>query len=140
MLAGKRGTVRDLRRETRSAALWSLYLSPPCSRQELSELTGLSLASAGNVARELLDEGILIEAGSADSDGGRRRGLLQMAPDYGYVIGVDIGETRVDVELFDLAMTVRAKADYRLDPGEREVSVVVEHILAGLDAVLADSG
>jgi predicted NBD/HSP70 family sugar kinase len=140
MLARKRGTVRDLRRETRSAALWSLYLSPPCSRQELSEMTGLSLASAGNVVRELLDEGILIEAGSADSDGGRRRGLLRMAPEYGYVIGVDIGETRVEVELFDLAMTVRAKAVYRLDPGERQVSVVVERILAGLDAVLADCG
>ena len=103
-------------------------------------MTGLSLASAGNVVRELLDDGILIEAGSADSDGGRRRGLLRMAPEYGYVIGVDIGETRVDVELFDLAMTVRAKAVYRLDPGEREVSVVVERILAGLDAVLADCG
>ncbi len=140
MLARKRGTVRDLRRETRSAALWSLYLGPPCSRQELSGMTGLSPASVSNVVRELLDEGILLEAGSADSDGGRRRGLLAMASEYGYVIGVDIGETRVDVELFDLAMTVRAKAVYRLDPGEREASVVVERILAGLDAVLADSG
>ncbi|MCW2935509.1 MAG: transcriptional repressor of the xylose operon [Actinomycetia bacterium] len=140
MLAGKRGTVRDLRRETRSAALWSLYRGPPRSRHELSEMTGLSPASTSNVVRELLDEGILVEAGLADSDGGRRRGLLRMAPEYGYVIGVDIGETRVDVELFDLAMTVRAKAVYRLDPGEREAGVVVERILAGLDAVLADCG
>ena len=140
MLAGKRGTVRDLRRETRSAALWSLFLGPPRSRQELSQLTGLSLASASNVVRELLDEGILVEAGSADSDGGRRRGLLEMNPEYGYVIGVDIGETRVEVELFDLSMTVRAKAAYRLDPGEREVGAVVERILAGLDVVAADRG
>jgi predicted NBD/HSP70 family sugar kinase len=140
MLARTRGTVRDLRRESRSAVLWSLYLGPPRSRNELSEMTGLSPASVSNVARELLDEGILVEAGSADSEGGRRAGLLRMAPEYGYVIGVDIGETRVEVELFDLAMTVRAAAVYRLEAGRHEVSVVVERILAGLDAVLADCG
>jgi len=28
-----------------------------------------------------------------------------MNPAYGYVIGVDIGETRTRVELFDLTMT-----------------------------------
>jgi predicted NBD/HSP70 family sugar kinase len=140
MLARKRGTVRDLRRETRSAVLWSLYLGPPRSRQELGQLTGLSPASVSNVVRELIDEGIVIEAGAVDSDGGRRRALLRMAPDHGYAIGADIGETRVEVELFDLGMTVRAKAVYRLDPGERAVSVVVQAILAGLDAVLADSG
>ncbi|HEX3516367.1 MAG TPA: ROK family transcriptional regulator [Trebonia sp.] len=136
----KRGTTRDLRRETRSAVLWPLYLGSHWSRQELSELTGLSPASVSNVVRELSDEGILIEAGSVDSDGGRPRVLLQMNPEFGYVIGVDIGETRVEVELFDLAMKVRAKTGYRLDRGEREVSMVAERILTGLDEVLADSG
>jgi predicted NBD/HSP70 family sugar kinase len=103
-------------------------------------MTGLSPASVSNVVRELLAEGILIEAGSIDSDGGRPRVLLRMNPEYGYVIGIDIGETRVEVELFDVAMTVRATAVYRLDPGERDVGGIVERILAGLDAVLADSG
>jgi predicted NBD/HSP70 family sugar kinase len=103
-------------------------------------MTGLSPASVSNVVRELIDEGIVIEAGAVDPDGGRRPGVLRMAPEYGYAIGVDIGETRVEVELFDLGMTARAKVLYRLDPGERAVSVVVERILAGLDAVLADSG
>src|SRR5271154_1059584 len=140
MLGRKRGTVRDLRRESRSAALWPLYLGPPRSRPELSEMTGLSPASVSNVVRELLDEGVLIEAGSVDSDGGRPRVLLRMNPQYGDVIGVDIGETRVEGELFDLGMTVRAKVGYRLDPGEREADGIVERVLAGLDAVLADSG
>jgi predicted NBD/HSP70 family sugar kinase len=135
----KRGTVRDLRRENRSALLWSLYFSQPRSRQELSEATGLSLASVSNVVRELLDEGIVIEAGSVDSDGGRPRVLLRMNPEYGYVIGVDIGETRVRVELFDLVMTERAKADYRLRPRKHDAGMVTELITQGLNAVLADS-
>jgi predicted NBD/HSP70 family sugar kinase len=63
-----------------------------------------------------------------------------MNPDYGYVIGVDIGETCVLVELFDLTMTGRAKAEFRLNPAEHEVGVVVEGALEALNAVLADSG
>jgi predicted NBD/HSP70 family sugar kinase len=140
MLDRKRGTVRALRRENRAVILWSLYFSRPRSRQELSAATGLSPASVTNVIRELLDEGIVIEAGSVDSDGGRPRVMLDMNPEHRYVIGVDIGETRVRVELFDLTMTERAKADYPLNPREHDVDVVVEQILSGLAAVLADSG
>src|SRR6201992_515966 len=98
----KRGTVRDLRRENRAAVLWSLYLSHPRSRLELSAATGLSAASVTNVVRELIDEGIVIETGLAESDGGRPRAILAMNAEYGYLIGVDIGETRIRVELFDL--------------------------------------
>ena len=136
----RRWTVRDLRRDNRSVLLSSLFFEQPRSRQELSEETGLSPASVSNVVRELIGDGIVVEAGSVDSDGGRPRVLLQVNADYGYVIGVDVGEIRVRVELFDLTMTERAKADYPLDPGQHEVSVIVEAILAGLDAVLARSG
>src|SRR6516162_3205743 len=94
----RRGTVRDLRRDNRAAVLWSLYLSQPqpsrphprqpLSRPDLSLATGLSAASVTNVIRELIDEGIVLETGLADSDGGRPRALLGMNPEYGCVIGV----------------------------------------------------
>src|SRR5579859_8114198 len=77
----RRGTVRDLRRENRAAVLWSLYLSQARSRLEVSAATGLSAASVTSVVRELLDEGMVIEAGQVDSDGGRPRALLGMNPE-----------------------------------------------------------
>src|ERR1700736_5120696 len=118
MLYRRRGTVRDLRRENRAAVLWSLYFNRPGSRQDLSAATGLSPASVTNVVRVLLD----------------------INPDYGYLIGVDIGETRIRIELFNLAMEERAKAEYPLNPAEHEVDVVVRDIAAGLSAVLTDGG
>ncbi len=137
----KRGTVRDLRRENRAAVLWSLYLSQPRTRHELSAATGLSAASVTNVVRELIDEGIVIELGLEESDGGRPRAMLGMNPGYGYVIGVDVGETRTRVELFDLTMAERARAEYALDrAAEHDVDVVVGQIAAGVNAVIADSG
>jgi predicted NBD/HSP70 family sugar kinase len=134
--------------------MWSMYLSQshpsgsnvsrsypsqPLSRPDLSLATGLSAASVTNVIRELLDEGIVQETGLVDSNGGRPRTILGMNPDYGYVIGVDVGETRTRVELFDLAMTEKAKAEYPLNALEHNVDIVVGQILSGIDAVLADS-
>jgi predicted NBD/HSP70 family sugar kinase/biotin operon repressor len=136
----RRWTVRDLRRDNRAVLLSALFFEQPLSRPDLSAATGLSPASVSNVVRELIDEGIVIEAGSVDSDGGRPRVLLQVNPDYGYVIGVDVGEIRVRVELFDLTMAERAKVDYPLDPRQHDVAVIVEAILAGLDEVLSRSG
>ena len=137
----KRGTVRDLRRENRAAILWSLYLTQPRSRHELSAATGLSPASVTNVIRELIDEGIVIETGLAESDGGRPRAMLAMNSGYGYFIGVDVGETRTRVELFDLTMAERARVEYPLDRvTEHDVDVVVGQIASGLRTVLADSG
>jgi predicted NBD/HSP70 family sugar kinase len=140
MLDRRRGTVRDLRRENRSAVLWSLYFNRPRSRQDLSTATGLSPASVTNVTRELLNEGIVTEAGSQDSDGGRPRMLLEVDPDYGFVVGVDVGETRVQVGLYDLTLAERAKAEYPLNPAEHGVAVVVQAVADGLRAVLAGSG
>ena len=136
----RRWTVRDLRRDNRSVLLSSLFFEQLRSRQELSEATGLSPASVSNVVRELIGEGIVVEAGSVESDGGRPRVLLQINPDYGYVVGVDVGEIRVRVELYDLTMTERAKVDYPLDPRQHDVGVIVEAILTGLAEVLASSG
>ena len=129
MLRRRRGTMLDLRRENRAAVLWSLYFSRPGSRQDLSAATGLSTTSVTNVVRELIDDGIVIEVGSEESDGGRPRMLLDINPHHRYAIGVDVGETRIRVELFDLAMTPRAKAEYPLNPAEHEVDVVVRDIV-----------
>ena len=140
MAGRKRSTVRDLRRANRSSLLWSLFFGQPFSRQDLSEITGLSTASVSNVVRELMSDGIVTEVGSVDSDGGRPRMLLHMNPEYGRVIGVDVGETRIRVEMFDMTMTVRASANYPLDPQEHGVDVVADRIRVGLAQVLADSG
>jgi len=134
----KRSTVRDLRRDNRSVLLWSLFFGQPCSRQDLSWATGLSAGSVSNVVRELIDDGIVTEAGSVDSDGGRPRALLRMDPDYGRVIGVDVGETRIRVEMFDMTMTMRARADYPVDPQEHGIDAIADRVRAGLTSVLAD--
>lgn len=118
-----RQTTRDLRRHNRAALLSSLYLRGPVSRLELVAESGLSAATVTNVVSELIADGVVAEAGSVESDGGRPRTLLAVRPDFGHVVGVDVSETHVEVGLFDCALgtlgTVRHPlVGTRLDPDE----------------------
>ncbi|MFD9701644.1 ROK family transcriptional regulator [Lentzea sp. NPDC059081] len=133
-----RATVRDLRRQNRSVLLSALFLDGPLSRQELSVATGLSAATASTITGELLDEGIVAEAGSVESDGGRPRVLLRVNPAFGHVIGVDVGETGIKVELFDLAMAKLSAVDLPL--GALEPEPVGALIAGGVEEVLAAAG
>jgi predicted NBD/HSP70 family sugar kinase len=127
-----RFTVRDLRRDNRSALLWSLFSAQPCTRQELSAATGLSAASVSTAIRELIGEGVVIEAGPVESDGGRPSVLLRMNPGYGRVIGIDVGETRVSAETFDLTMTRLARAEHLLNPRQHGPRMVADRIASSL--------
>ncbi|GAA4706108.1 ROK family transcriptional regulator [Phytohabitans rumicis] len=139
-MEAKRATVRDLRRRNRAALLSRLYLDGPMSRHQLAGSTGLSPASVSNVIGEMIEQGLVEEAGAVDSDGGRPRALLRVRPAYGYLVGVDVGETRVRVELFDLAMTALAKADFPVDSARPAPDTVVRHILAGIETVTGAAG
>ncbi|KUJ38670.1 N-acetylglucosamine repressor [Streptomyces sp. MBT84] len=137
-MGGRNGrTVRDLRRGNRAEVLQRLYFDGPMSRFELGPATGLSSGSISNVVAELVADGLVEEAGSVDSDGGRPRTLLRVAPTSGHMIGVDVGETRVRVELFDLALTELARTERPLEHQRYDVEVVVGHIRDGIDEVLA---
>ncbi|MFF8276093.1 ROK family protein, partial [Streptomyces lateritius] len=139
-------TVRDLRRENRTAVLQRLYFDGPLSRFSLGPVTGLSSGSVSNVVAELVGEGLVEEAGSVDSAGGRPRTLLRISADSGYMIGVDVGETRVRIELFDLALTELARVERPLETrGPRrvdryDVGVVVGHLREGIAEVLERAG
>ncbi|MFI5712240.1 ROK family transcriptional regulator [Kribbella sp. NPDC051620] len=135
----RRTTVRDMRRSNRSVLLTSIYRDGPLSRFELGHETSLSAASVSNLVGEMLEEGLVEEAGSVESDGGRPRVLLRVRPAFGYVVGAEVGETRVRVELFDLAMNVLATKVYPIETPKPDPALAVKYVLAGLRAVLDEA-
>ncbi|MET7657063.1 MULTISPECIES: ROK family transcriptional regulator [unclassified Streptomyces] len=140
-MTGRNGrTVRDLRRANRTAVLQRLYFDGPLSRFELGPATGLSSGSVSNVVADLVADGLVEEAGSVDSDGGRPRILLRVVPASGHMIGVDVGETRVRIELFDLTLTELARVERPLEQRRYEVDGIVGHIRDGVAEVLDAAG
>jgi predicted NBD/HSP70 family sugar kinase len=124
--------VRDLRRVNRSAVLRPLFLEGPLNRVVLAQLTGLSSASVTNVIGDLLEEELVVEVGTEESDGGRPRVQLRVNPTFGAVIGVDVGETGIRVEGFDLSMTEIAGAAVDAHPKEHDARSVVNHVAAAV--------
>ncbi|HEU4426752.1 MAG TPA: ROK family protein [Pilimelia sp.] len=136
----KRTTVRDLRRTNRSTVLRRLFLDGPLSRLELGQLSGLSGGTVSNVTAELISEGLVVEAGLVESDGGRPRVLLRVDPRFGYVVGVDVGETRVKLELFDLSMRRLSSVDRPLDSPRPDPGAVADRVVAGLRDAVSSAG
>jgi len=129
--------VRDVRRANRSSLLTDLFHGGLQSRQQLAGTTALSQASVSNLIGEMLEEGLVEEAGLVGSDGGRPRVLLQVRPGFRYVVGADVAETRVLIELYDLSMARLAQAEFEHDDDPAQVA---ELLLAGLAAVTAEAG
>jgi predicted NBD/HSP70 family sugar kinase len=135
-----RATNRDVRRRNGSAVLSRLYFGGPLSRQDLAQQTGLSAATVSNVTAALVEEGLVVEAGLLESDGGRPRVLLRVNPEYGYVVGIDVGETGVKVELFDLTIGRLVTVERPLHVARPDPQSVVDLLADGLAEVIATAG
>ncbi|WP_395365844.1 ROK family protein [Streptomyces sp. YH02] len=134
-------TSQDIRRLNRFEVLRRFYAGAGAmSRQDLATATGLSFATVANLTSELLEAGVLVEAGHEGSSGGRPRARLAVNADRGALIGVDIAETSVHAELFDLALEVRHSVERPLPPGDVRPADVVEELAACVEELLRVSG
>ncbi|QFR01110.1 ROK family transcriptional regulator [Streptomyces phaeolivaceus] len=133
-------TSRDIRTANRYEVLRQIIAKSPTSRQELAAATGLSLATVATLVGELLDLRMITEVGFEDSAGGRPRGLVAVNASGGALIGVDIAETYVHVELFDLALNVLARAEEDVRAGETLPEQMVGHVAAAVGSVVAQAG
>jgi predicted NBD/HSP70 family sugar kinase len=76
------------------------------SRVEIAESTGLSAQTVSNVARRLLDSGIIREGEKKNVGPGKPRTLLHLDPTGMYAIGVHLDPTVVTYVLLDLTGNV----------------------------------
>ncbi|WP_433193894.1 ROK family protein [Nocardia sp. CA-107356] len=132
-------TARDIRRRNRFYVLQAVYAAEGhTSRQEIARATGLSFATVGNMIAELLDVGVLAELGYDAPGVGRPRAQLAINPERGMLVGVDIAETSIHFDLFDLAMTVLRSVEIPVDPEATQPDDVTELIIRGIRELTAD--
>ena len=129
-------SVRDVRRLNQQVVLQQIHAHQPISRQEISQLSGLSNATVTNVVGDLLAEHILVELGLEASEGGRPRSLLSLNRAYGYFLGGEVGETRIVIELYDILLDKQATFISRLVESDNTPSSLVALIVQGVTEVL----
>ncbi len=67
----------------------------PVSRTQLKKLSGLSLGTIVGLTASLIQQQLVTEVGMAESTGGRKAELLEIYPEGGYVLGIDLREHKI---------------------------------------------
>ncbi len=90
------------------------------SRTEVSTITGWSKAKASQEIRRLVEKGYLLDDGEGVSNGGRRPQLLRINQHLGFIAGIDIGATSLDIALADVTGVILQRrsepTDVHLNP------------------------
>jgi glucokinase-like ROK family protein len=111
----------------------------PVSRARLTEALNSSRGKISTEVGRLIEAGLLVEEGFADSEGGRRSSLLGIPHSAGLIAAIDIGATSIEVALTTLDSELLARqgepADVRDGPRR-----VINRVKALLGELLEEQG
>ena len=106
---------RTLRVNNERVLLERLRASGAASRAELARVTGISKPTVSAALGNLEKAGLVRETGEMTVTAGRGRSavLYEVNPTAGYVVGIDIGRSRIRVALADLEGAICGRREVR---------------------------
>src|ERR1700730_1677770 len=124
------GTPSLLRAINDRAALELLLERGPLTRAQLGELTGLSKVTASQLVERLEERQLVARVGELAGGRGPNAQLYAVVPGSAYVIGVEVGPTKVVAASADITGTTTAQVEISThdadDPVGRVHAAVVE--------------
>ena len=116
-----------------------LYFNQELSCADLSELTNKSLPLTARIVNELIEEGVVVETGYANSTGGRRPLMYSLKHDQMYIVSVSMDQMITRIVMVDMNNKYTAevkKIELVLANNPNALSQLAEHI----DQYIASSG
>lgn len=114
-----------IRKLNTSLILECLRICSPLSRAQLADRTGLNRSTVSNVTDQLLQDGLIREIGPAASSKGRPGILLELNPDGGCALGMEIGVGFISIVVTDF--TAQSLWRQRIDfDSENEPDTVIK--------------
>jgi predicted NBD/HSP70 family sugar kinase len=124
---------------SKAAVLDLIRAAGTISRVGLINATGLTGGTISTVVRNLIDEGLVVEIGLAESTGGKRRVLLQLEHSARYAVGVHLDHANITYVLVNLGGSVVARIS-RSSTGIEDPSLVVTRITREVDSLIDSVG
>jgi len=81
-----------------------IQIHGPISKPDVAAKSNVSTVTAHSFIMELEKAGLVVSNGVAKSSGGRKAALYHINCDYGYIIGLNHGRTRLTTGLYDLSL------------------------------------
>jgi len=107
-----------------STALRILQEEGPLSRARLADRTGLNKTTVSSLAEELLALGLIHEIGRDISSGGRPATLLNLNPQAGCIIGVELGVDFISVIATDFVGQIVWRRMEETDPSDSQDAII----------------
>jgi predicted NBD/HSP70 family sugar kinase len=106
------------------------------SRVELAAATGFTGATISEVVRELMVDGLIVEAGRGAPTGGKPRTLIQLNPQARYSVGVQLERNTCVIVIVDLVGRQVARTSFQ-GPAAMPPDRALRLVAAQVDALLA---
>jgi glucokinase-like ROK family protein len=94
------------------------------SRVEVKNLLGKDGKTVTNIVNGLIEDGFITNIGLSSFTGGRRRKLLTINPNYGYLIGIHLGIHFLRGMITDFKYKIIVEEKIPISPNESELSLI----------------
>ncbi len=94
------------------------------SRVEIKNILKIDGKTVTNIANGLIADGLLVSTGDSSYTGGRRRDLLTLNSEYGYLIGIHLGVYFIRGILTDFKYNIVAEIKTPITPKESKVNLI----------------
>ncbi|HEY5562830.1 MAG TPA: ROK family transcriptional regulator [Clostridiaceae bacterium] len=115
-----------------------LYKEKELTKQDIAKSLGLSIPTVINNINELLNEGLIEEAGVGNSTGGRKPVIIRFMPSSRYTIGVEVFKDKVRAILFNLNCQIILEYEEKLI-SKKENEDILEPIIKVINKLIEDS-
>lgn len=122
-----------------SVILDAIRAAGTISRVGIAKVTGLTGATVSNVVRKLLDDGLVVEIGRAESTGGKPRVLLELNTTARYAVGVHLDHGSLTYALTNLAGAQVARMS-KSGAGDSTPQEVVARMSSEIDLLIQSAG
>ena len=140
-----KATHRGTRRSNERLVLRTIYDDGPLSRADVARATDLTRTTVSDLVEGLFDDGLVVEAGTGPSTGGKAPILLRVPADARQLIGVDVDRDRLSGVVIDLRGDVcvreaRELSDHDGAAATQELESLVTSLVEAADRPLVGVG
>lgn len=107
------------------------------TKQEMSQILGLSIPTIATNTNILIAEGLLEEGGIGDSSGGRKPVIIKFLPNARFSFGVDISSQRVRIILTNLDSEILASVEF-IDLDFTNIELILQRIADHMTQMMMD--
>jgi|SRR3990170_154145 len=132
--------LKDIKLSNRAIIFRAIREAQTISRADLAKLTGLNPATITNIARELLEQGLIEEAGFSGSKGGRPSALLKICSKHSYIIAVRVSRHNIHALLTDLDLQYVVRRSVNSSSLSHPVDISRPTLLNLIQTLITQSG